>query len=259
MGESQVIIAVLFATALLMMLAFFLLFFLIRYRTRKNQFIDERDKLKKDFEQTLLLSQIEVQENTFEMLSSELHDNIGQLLVTAKSFLGTTERNLRDPPETLRMAQETLGIANQEVRSLSKMLNKEWLQQFNFIQNLTTEVNRINTMQTLQILLSAPENILLPAEEQLILFRIVQEALQNAVKHSQAENIAINVSNSASSLIVNITDDGKGFDTLLSSTGLGIKNMKHRTQLLGGIMEHSSSSGNGSSVIIKLPVKKSES
>lgn len=259
MEKNQLIIAILVGTSVLMLLAGFLLFFLIRYRTRKNQFLQESDKLKKEFEQTLLLSQIEIQENTFATLSNELHDNICQLLVTTKTLISVTQMRLPAPLDTLTTAEETLGKTINELRSISRSLDKEWLRQFNFIENLTTEVNRINALQTLHIGLATPENILLPAEEQLILFRIVQEALQNAVKHSQAEHILIDISHSVSSLVVKITDNGRGFkEESLNSTGLGLKNMKQRTQLLGGTIEWTASPGDGSTVILKLPVKKSE-
>lgn len=259
MEKTQVIFAVLFGTLVLVLLAFFLLFFFIRYRTRKNQYIVERENLKKEFEQTLLQSQIEVQENTFAELSRELHDNIGQLLVSTKALISVTQLSQPKPSDTLQMAEETLGKTITELRSISKSLDKEWLKQFDFIDNLQNEVNRINAMQTLQISYSHPEKILLQPEEQIILFRIVQEALQNSVKHSEALCIDINISHSVSSLIVCIADDGKGFkeDPEMPS-GLGLKNMKHRTQLLGGTIEWTPSAGNGSTVILKLPVKKSE-
>lgn len=259
MEKSQVLIAVLFATALLMLLAFFLLFFFIRYRSRSNEYIRERENLKKEFDQILLKSQVEVQENTFAALGQELHDNIGQLLVSTKALIGITQRNLPTASNTLNIAEETLSKTINEVRSLSKSLDKEWLQQFNFIDNLQTEVQRINAMQTIKVNFSHTDKLLLQPEEQIILFRIVQEALQNSIKHSQAQNIGIDLSHSGSSLMVKITDDGKGFkEESMSSSGLGIKNMKHRTQLLGGTIDWKSTVNEGSTVILKLPVKKSE-
>lgn len=255
MEKNQLIFAVLIGTLVFLLLAFFLLFFFIRYRSRSNQYINEREKLKKEFEQTLLQSQIEVQENTFAGLSRELHDNIGQLLVSAKTLISVTLINQAQPSPTLTIAEETLGTAINEVRTLSKLLDKEWLEQFNFIHNLETEVSRINATRTIHINLSHPEKLLLEPEEQTILFRIVQEAIQNAVKHSGAEKIDITVSNTPSSLIVSIVDNGKGFDENHVTSSLGIKNMKHRTQLLGGTIEWTSSPGNGSTVMLKLPVK----
>lgn len=259
MEKSRVIFAVLFATAVLVLLAFFLLLFFVRYRARSNQYIREREKLKKEFEQTLLQSKVEVQENTFAVLSGELHDNIGQLLVSAKAHIAVTQLNLKDPPNTLQVAEETLQHAINEIRYISKLLNKDWLQQFDFIENMQTEINRINALKTLQLNWTHPEQLLLPPEEQLILFRIVQEALQNSVKHADGARIDIEVSHSVSSLIVSITDDGKGFEeNTHKNAGLGLKNMSHRTQLLGGTIEWISSAGKGSKVILKLPAKKSE-
>lgn len=259
MEKSQVIFAVLIVTALLLLLAFFLLLFFVRYRARSNQYIRERDKLKKDFEQTLLQSRIEVQEITFATLSGELHDNVGQLLVSAKAHIGVTQRNLHDPPHTLQVAEEILQQAINEVRSLSRLLNKEWLQQFDLISNLETEVNRLNAMQTFSVHFSHTQRLLLPPEEQIILFRIVQEAIQNAVKHAHATHIDINISYSVTTLIVIVTDNGKGFEgNMENSAGLGFKHMNHRTQLLGGTIHCISSPGNGSKVIVKLPAKKSE-
>jgi signal transduction histidine kinase len=259
MEKNQVIFAVLLGTAVLLLLAGFLLFFLIRYRTKKNQYIHEKENLQKEFEQTLLQSQVEVQENTFSDLSAELHDNIGQLLVSTKALIGVTQRKLPMVSETLQIADETLAKAINEIRSLSKLLDKDWLQQFDFIDNLRTEVKRISAMKTLEINFNHPEKILLPSEEQIILFRIVQEALQNSVKHSNAGKIDIDIAHSMSSLVVNINDDGNGFKKdAMMHTSLGLKNMKHRTQLLGGTIDWISSPGNGSSVILKLPVKKSE-
>lgn len=258
MEKSQVIFAILFATAVLLLLAFFLLFFFVRYRSRSNQYIRERENLKKEFEQTLLQSQIEVQENTFATLGQDLHDNIGQLLVSAKALIGVSQRNMQQVPESLNIAGETVGKAINEVRSLSKLLDKEWLQQFDLIENLQTEVNRIDAAKILHINFSHSDKVLLPPEEQIILFRIVQEAIQNSVRHSQATQIDISISHSVSSLIITIIDNGKGFETDITSKGLGLKNMKHRMQLLGGTIEWNSSPGTGSTVILKLPVKSSE-
>lgn len=259
MEKNQLIIAVLLGTTVFILLTGFLLFFLIRYRTKKNQYIREKENLQKEFGQILLQSQVEVQENTFADLSAELHDNIGQLLVSTKALIGVTQRQMLLPMETLQIADETLAKAINEIRSLSKLLDKDWLKQFDFIDNLDAEVKRIGAMKTLEINFIHPGKIMLPPEEQVILFRIVQEALQNSVKHSNAGKIDIALTHSAYSLIVNISDNGNSFEKDdKMHTSLGLKNMQHRTNMLGGTIEWLSSAANGSAVIIKLPVKKSE-
>lgn len=250
------IILVLAATAFVFLLLIFLINFILSYQRRNIAFNKEKELMQTQFEQTLLQSQIEVQEATSSFLAKELHDNVGQLLSSSKMLLWITQKNMNETPETLITAQETLATAINELRSLSKSLDKEWLSQFDLIENLTTEIKRINSGLILKIQFSHSGKLLLNVEEQTILFRIIQEALQNAIKHSQAKNINIEIETKDKSIIVNITDDGKGMEHI-SSDGLGLRNMKHRTRLLGGnISWHSP--GKGTSVIIQLPVKQKQ-
>lgn len=246
------IIGIIFATIVLLLLAAFLTFFFVRYRVRNNDYIKEREAMQKAFAQTLLQSQIEVQEATFAGLAKELHDNIGQLLSSTKMLLGITQRNLGTSPDTLTIAEETLGKAISELRSLSKSLDKEWLEQFDFIYNLEAESSRINEAKHLQISFTHPGKLALKPDEQIILFRIVQEAMQNAMKHADPRTILVHLTVAKEKLRVLIKDDGHGFNESHQKEGMGIRNMKHRTKLLGGNINWNST-GNGSSVIIELP------
>ena len=254
MEKRDVMFAIGFVTIVLLLLLSFLLFFFLKYRLRSNKFIKERETMKKAFEQTLLQSQVEVQEATFSVLAKELHDNIGQLLSSSKMLMGITQRNIDNIPETLTIAEETLAKAIHELRSLSKSLDQQYLQQFDLIDNLSAEIKRINSSLILEIHFSHSGKLNLTPEEQIILFRITQEALQNAIKHSEAKNINIDIESGQQNIVVNIADDGKGFE-LISSDGLGIRNMKHRANLLGGsITWHKP--GKGSLITIQLPVKE---
>ncbi len=253
MGKNDII----FTIIVLLLLAASLLFFFIRYRLKNNAYIKEKEAMKKSFERTLLESQIEVQEATFATLGKELHDNIGQLLSSTKMFLGITQRNFLSTPDTLTMAEDTLSKAINELRALSKSLDKEWLEQFNFIQNLEAESERINEARSLQILFSHPGELFLKADEQIILFRIVQEAIQNAIKHAHAKKIEINLSIVKETIKITVIDDGTGFNETLTTEGLGMRNMRHRTNLLGGSIFWNSTVG-GSSVTIELPFKTNE-
>jgi two-component system, NarL family, sensor kinase len=256
MEKREIMFAVGFVTIILLLLLSFLLFFFLKYRVRSNKYIKERETMKKAFEQTLLQSQVEVQEATFTVLAKELHDNVGQLLSSSKMLMGITQRNLATIPETLTIAEETLGKAINELRSLSKSLDTQYLQQFDLIDNLTTEIKRINTSLILEIHFSHEGKLLLTPEEQIILFRIIQEALQNAIKHSEAKNVYINIASGQQNIIVNIEDDGKGF-ALTSGNGLGIRNMKYRSKLLGGVITWNKPAS-GTLITIQLPVKESK-
>lgn len=244
-------------TCIFFVAAFFMLFYIMLFIERKKRFIDEKQTMEQAFQQQLLQSQIETQEETFSALGKELHDNIGQLLNSTKLLIGITQRTLKDYPDTLTTADETLGTAIQELRSLSKSMNKEWLQQFNLVENLETEVKRINAADGMELHFRYEGNLPFKSDEQIILFRIVQEALQNAIKHANAKHVYIELSENvdAKLFIVSVRDDGQGLRRdNMPTTGLGMINMQHRVKLLGGVVEWNSSA-DGTTVKIQLPIQ----
>jgi signal transduction histidine kinase len=252
---SENISIILGASSILLLITLFIVMLVMAYLRRDLKHLKEKETMEADFEKQLLQSQLETQEETLNQLSIEIHDNVGQLLNSTKLLIGITQRSLPESPDTLSMADETLAKAIQELRSLSKALNKEWLQQFNFIENLEAEINRINAAKNLQIHFFRPAYLSLKPDEQTILFRIVQEILQNSIKHAQAKNIEIKMKEDAQQLTIYIADDGTGFSETEISKSVGILNVKHRTRLLGGTVEWQSSITNGTSVTIQLPIK----
>ncbi len=214
----------------------------------------EKQELENKFQKELLQTRIEAQEQTMDHLSKEMHDNIGQLMSSAKLFIGISKRTLPNCMETLMEADQTLGYAIQELRALSKSLNKEWLAQFNLIENLSREVNRINASKEFIISLNHPTEINMSVERQLILFRIIQESLQNAIKHGNASYISINLEAINNLLNITIQDNGQGFEAEDSSKhGVGIINIKQRVAILNGTVSWQSAIGQ-TTVFIKLPL-----
>ncbi len=221
--------------------------------------LNEKIILKATYEKQIFQSQVETQEETFSAIGKELHDNIGQLLNSTKLLIGVTQRTLKEYPDTLQIADETLGTAIYELRALSKSMNKEWLQQFNFVQNLDTEVKRINSADSLRLHFLPAENVPFKSDEQIILFRIVQEALQNAIKHANAKNIYINLLEGADLFSISIIDDGQGSNgSTPFQAGMGMVNMQHRIKLLGGNIQWQPDN-EGTSVIIQLPIEPIQS
>lgn len=251
--SEEIRITILSITFLLLFFGLSIIFLIFIFSKKSQLHQKEKEILNANFDRAILQSQLETQEDTFASLGKELHDNVGQLLNSAKLLIGVTQRKFKDAPDTLAIADETLGTAIQELRSLSKSLNKEWLAQFDFIENLKTEINRINVSDSLQIEYSPIAKLHFPVDEQIILFRIVQEALQNAIKHAIASKIRISVIENGEWLSVILEDNGKGFGEV-KQTGVGLLNMQQRTKLLGGTIQWQSSN-NGTTVSIQLPVK----
>jgi signal transduction histidine kinase len=242
--------------AIFSVLVFFIITFIVLYQRRFYRFMREKQELQNSFQREILKTQLETQEETFHQIGEEIHDNIGQLLSSTKMLLGITERSLSSVPDPLRTAQETLGKAIGELRSLSKTLNKEWLHQFNLIQNLETEIERINSAHVLRLELQTNvKQLPLSPEGQVMLFRIIQEALHNCIKHANAKSIRISIELN-SIISVTISDDGSGMrESNHEFEGVGIINMRHRTNLLGGTIKWGSSKNSGTEVHIELPIQ----
>lgn len=235
-------------------LGILLLVILIFSRKRQNELFLNQQRMAAQFESELLQSRIEVQEETFRHIGKELHDNIGQLLSSTKMLIGLTERTMPQVPETLSTANETVSQAIVEVRSLSRSLDKEWLEQFDFLQNLQTEINRVNAGGMISARLESSATIEMKQEEQVILYRMVQEAIQNALRHAQPSELAVIISRDQSNIVVRVINDGRPLPE--SFHGMGTNNMKHRARLFGGTVSWQSHPKE-TEVIITLPLKVS--
>lgn len=253
-SENDIIFIVIIISCCLFIAAAAFITYVRLYNERKKKHFLEKQHMAAEFDKQLMQSQLETQEETLGMVSRELHDNIGQLLNSTKLLIGVTERSLGDVPETLRIAGKTLGQAIQELRGLSKSLDKNWLSQFHFLDNLEAEIARIHSSEALKVVFTRPDSLPLPTEQQLILFRIVQELVQNVVKHAQAKNIEISIVKLADQLTLRIEDDGIGFVQNDKAAGLGLRNISHRTHLLGGKVNWGTRKGGGTQVLISLPV-----
>jgi signal transduction histidine kinase len=250
---SQEITIILVGSSFFLLVAVGIIVLLLIYQKRQLQFILEKQELSNQFQKELLTTRLEAQEETLNQLSREMHDNVGQLLSSAKLLIGVTRRALVVPMEELQLAEETVSKAITELRSMSKSLNKDWLEKFNFIENLTAEADRINATKEFEMTIHHPEEVNLPSEHQLVLFRIVQEAFQNSLKHGKANQIKIAVVQNEGEVHVVIEDNGKGFNVADPSLlGVGMINIKNRAHMLGGSAQWQSS-GSGTSVMVQIP------
>jgi signal transduction histidine kinase len=250
---SQEIAIIVVGSAFLLFVAVGMIVLFLIYQKRQLKFILEKKELSNQFQHELLKTRLEAQEEAMSRLGSELHDNIGQLLGGAKLLVGVIERSGASP-EQFHVLDETISKAIQELRALSKSLNTEWLEKFNWIDNLRTEANRLMASKEVTVELLHPSIINLSLDRQIILFRIAQEALQNAIKHGKASQITVQAEQSEKVLIISVTDNGKGFDVNDNSIeGVGVTNIRHRVKLLGDQVSWQSSPA-GTHLFINLPL-----
>ena len=127
MGSETEQLLIYFTIAILL-LGFFLIVFVIIYRLRVNNYLKEKEQTKLLYEQTLLQTQLEIQEQTLKNISQEIHDNVGQVLTLAKLNLATTAVEDEAAMGKIKTSQQLIGKAIQDLRDLSLILNTDYVE-----------------------------------------------------------------------------------------------------------------------------------
>lgn len=248
-------------TIVFLILAGFIVSFSILFQRRQLENLQEKQSLKLHYEQATLQSQIEIQNQTLQNVGQELHDNVGQLLTVVKLYLNSLEEenHQADLDEYIKQSNDATILAIQSVRSLSKSLDGFGLKEYGLLEGISQELNRIgHAKKIITKLNSEGEPYPLNANNEIIIFRIVQEILNNAIKHSQASLITVFIGYSPSKFVLALSDDGIGFDYpqmalgLDKHTGLGLQNIKRRVALMGGELTFRSQKGEGTRVQIEV-------
>lgn len=249
-NSFEVFVALLAGIVLFFIMSGFVVFIVIIHRQRQVKNRYKMEILKADYEKTILDVQKEIREETLHYVSQELHDNIGQMLSLTKLML-----NSPDPSS----AQEGKRMINQvikEVRSLSKSINRDYIRDVKFLDFLSEELDKIQRSGYCKTVLeTSAERIDIPDEsKKLILIRLVQECLNNAIKHAEASAIRIKVDQEGSKLNLEISDDGVGFDISDDSNGLGLKNLHSRMSTIDGELDIKSAPKQGTSIKMSVEV-----
>ncbi|MCX6314262.1 MAG: ATP-binding protein [Sphingobacteriales bacterium] len=256
-SEQGIIVFVAIASALILAMAVFISYIIYRYQQKQNKYYNELENLKIMHENDILQSQIEIQEQTFQHISKEIHDNIGQKLTLAKLHLNTlylanekrTDSQIKDA--VTMISESIIGL-----RDISRSLSSESILNNGLEKALEYEFEHLQRSGLYAISFEVTgKTIFLNGQHELVLFRIVQEAINNIIKHALASKIDILLHFEAHELSLQIKDNGRGFSTELNHPrGNGISNMKRRAITLNGIIEISSAPGTGTCIKIKIPV-----
>ncbi|HXB94107.1 MAG TPA: ATP-binding protein [Puia sp.] len=256
-SNPQIVTTILGAIIVLVFFGVLFLGMLRYYNYRRRQAAREKREMQAIFDQQLTQARLEIQEQTFTYLAEEIHDNVGQLLSLAKIQLSSFKEEETIDFPLLHEARENVGRSLQELRDLAKGMHTGHIRAFNIRQALDDEVQRITRTGTIAIsVTSEGEEYRIKDDTQLILFRIIQECLQNCLKHAAASNINIGFTWFPGQLRIRVRDDGKGFDadrTLAQPTGLGLHNILNRARLTGGSGVIQSRPGEGTVVTVQVP------
>jgi signal transduction histidine kinase len=254
-------LTVIISTTLLLLFGSLIVYYFFQQQRRRYQHIQEVTELRESFNQILLQSKLEIQEQTLDHIAKELHANFSHLVslinINLAAILAESHGKVKEN------IQETKSLAKQlmaDLKVLSVSLNSDYLIKTGFSKALSSELDRLSKTGRYKVTLSKTgQEYRIKSDREIILYRLCQETLNNIVKHSGAKIIHVSLDYSSSSFKVQITDDGKGFDVDLieennSEQGsTGLINMKNRARLINGELVISSEPGKGTSVSVLVP------
>lgn len=258
-NHSEIAIAIIIGCLVLIILAVFLLIFLLFFLNKKKKLFKEKLLMQQQFQAELLQTQFEVQEQTRKTLAADLHDNIGQVLSLTNVTLASINSDDKEKTkQKIADAQDLVTRSVRELRQLAKIIHGEQLIKQGLVQTIEQEITWLqrNGHYKVEFIHEMPDAETSNIDKDLFIYRLLQESLNNIIKHSGATLITIRLSYADASLQLMVSDNGIGFNAdekMKQQGGLGLSNMQKRVALLHGSMHVDSSENKGSSISFIIP------
>jgi signal transduction histidine kinase len=200
---------------------------------------------------------VSAQEEERRAISRELHDEVGQSLSALLMEAGNAARVPADSAEVRRHVDSIRKLAEASVnviRNMTLLLRPSMLDDFGLVPALEWQAREVSKRTGLRIHVAAEESAGdLPDELKTCIYRVVQEALHNCARHSQARTVKVVVEQESARIVLTVEDDGRGFDAR-RVRGLGLVGMEERVNHLGGVFQVRSEPGAGTRVAVELPL-----
>ncbi|MES2265684.1 MAG: sensor histidine kinase [Bacteroidota bacterium] len=231
-----------------LLIAIVIIFFvvsIVRYNKRYIQLQKER-----------IQAQIMMQEQERKRIANDLHDSLGPMLSTVKLYMHSIIVNNDADKVALNKASGYIDETINNLREISYNLLPSSLVRNNMVVVVNEYIARIANHNLVKIAFNVSENIVIPKEIEIHLFRIIQEIVNNTIKHSGASTLNLTITNRPGLLFLISEDDGRGFDltaTAQTSTGLGLKSIENRAEIINGTFKIITAVNKGCKIIIRAP------
>ncbi len=225
------------------------------YLYRTNLLKEENERQKKFTEQL-----IESQENERRRIAAELHDGLGQQILVIKNRVELAQLQLKQNPgiaEQLEEIHHSAKSSIEDVRNISHALRPVFLEKFGLTDAMIELCKQMQESSSIEWSYHIDDiNSAVPKTRQINFYRIIQESIQNILKHSNATEASVIVRKKAKEITAVIWDNGKGFDqpSRQIKKGLGFLGMTERSEILGGNISFESAPSEGVKIEIKIPV-----
>lgn len=256
---TQIAILVGISTLIFLLMPVFLIFYIkISIKYRKNHIL-EKTAMKQKFESEMLQTRVEVQDQTMQSIATELHDNVGQLLSLTTLTLNSV--NLNDGEKAKKKIDNSLALVNKsikELRELAKLLHGEQLVENGIGHAIDQEINWLNKAGSYKLKINnqLTDLQITSPNKDLIILRLLQEIINNIIKHAQATYIQIDSHLADNTLYLRVAENGIGFnpeEIRSKKSGMGLNSIYKRIEMINGKLILNSTPGEGTSISIEVP------
>jgi PAS domain S-box-containing protein len=220
----------------------------------------QRDELELQLDNQVLVTKvtIEAEERQRKKIGEELHDNINQLLATTKLFLNVAEKQEDVRLDMLQKSREMLTQAIEEIQKLSRALAGPSVIEKSLEYSIKELIKlfRIGVAFSIEFVFDKEAEGNITESAKLAFYRIIQEQLNNIVKYASAANVIITIYFRCESIELSVRDDGIGFDPVIFTEGIGLKNIKNRAEMESGTLSITSEINKGCEIKVRVPVRK---
>jgi len=222
----------------------------------------EKRLVKQEGDKQKLVAQavVDAQEKERAEIGKELHDNVNQILSTARLYLELAKSDENERLNLIKRSYDNIYDAINEIRSISRSLVPPSVGDIGLIESIQDLVENIRVSKNLYIEFCHEGNIdaVIGQKQKLMLFRIIQEQINNVIKHAEARNIIIELMIDGHMINLAISDDGKGFDyeKVKNNKGAGLQTIASRTELFNGKIHIVTAPNKGCKLNVHVPISK---
>lgn len=257
MGEITIVQVFVYAFFVFALIITFL-FILIRYHFKSRLLMLEVvNKKEREIEREINLAKEEWGKEVAENISKELHDNINQMLAIIRLQISNLEGKMKDSIhlEVVSKVKQEISLTIESVRSISRLLSQDNFDKFEFESAITNQKESIelSTEIKFNLIYEAKPSDFIPKPSQIALYRIIQEFLHNSIKYSECSEIELSFIRANGNLMISLSDNGKGFNTESTKTGLGLSHIMKRSEAIGATFNLQTSPGLGTKMLLSLP------
>ncbi len=255
MGPTEIKLFSILAGVITIVFILGIIAFIFQYRKTKLAHVKEKMIIEEQHKIDLLNSQLDSQQQTMQHIGQEIHDSVAQKLTLASIYAQRMQFENKFPgaKDGLDGISKIINDSLVELKQLSQSLTDPNIQNASLAELVKMECSQVNATGICSAVYEGDENPVMSIAVKSSLLRIIQEFIQNSIKHSGCRNIRIDLQQLDDTLRLQLTDDGKGFDMETVRKGAGLDNIRRRIQTLGGNFTFESNGTDGTALSVSVP------